>query len=212
MKKIYVKYKKGFTLIELILVLVAISALSTYAIKSYNQSQFNSAVVEFQDTVVEIIDTGLLSPDGYLKGNIGENNCSSVTDNGYIGITTERLYNCMEWNMPLSYPRFNYHSGTDTIAGRGLMDHYNGCRIQVDDVIGIENQFDVFINCSSVDEDESRRLYHVEDAVNYVFKRTFAGRTIKINSDARSISDLRTSESNIEESNGDGMTGARLQL
>lgn len=210
-------YKKGFTLIELILVLIAISALSVYAIKSYNQSQLNSSIIELQDTLVEIIDNALLSENGYLRGNVGEisadTNCSTFTDEGFSNLTTERLFNCMQWNEEGRYSKFNYDVVTDTISGIGLMDKYNGCRIQVKGIENNRDEFDIYISCEDVSTENSRELHWIEDTTIHTLQRTFAGHTRNINANGRSINDANSANNEtptIDES--DGRIAARIGL
>jgi hypothetical protein len=157
-------FKKGFTLLEVVLSLIFISMIATYSIREYQKSLFNKAIIELSDTVYFMISQGIFVGDdgiaGYSSGIDG--NCSSNVGQ-FEGLDTNSLYACMEWNN-----RFDIDpNGIGTISNGGLMEEYGGCLFQTEVVAGDDTSFDVFIDCSNVNVDmDARALSRIEEVLD----------------------------------------------
>lgn len=164
-------YKKGFTLLEVILSLIFISMIATYSIKEYQKSLFNKAVIELHDTIDFIISKGIIgySVDGTTRigysngtGNIGvtgDNGCSQNVGR-FENLTTERLFQCMQW-----HDRFTLTG--QRLTGTGLMEEYGGCSFETRQFAD-DYTFEIFIDCSNVNTD-ARKISRIEDMIIHMF-------------------------------------------
>jgi prepilin-type N-terminal cleavage/methylation domain-containing protein len=230
MKKIYVKTKKAFTLLELLLVLCLISILGVYAIKEYLHGQFTSNVFEMQETIEkDIFEIAMYDPIlGYAAGIGGDcsSNIGMVTD-----LDTDNFRKCARWNS-IDLPRFDLVtiSGVDYLSGRGLLEEYgsslsnvnvngviqtsyqaSGCLFTLRQVPGDEYQYDVFVDCSRASV-ETRRLAFLEEAIDYVFQMKLNGKTQIVYSNAVDLTTSLSNETSGTGNSSDGMIRARLGL
>lgn len=209
-------FKKGFTLIELILTLVLMSMISTYAIKEYLNSQLNSAVLELQDTVLMIVNDGIMSHNGYASAT-GTPVIDPTNDNGcsptylFDNLSSTRLHQCLNWT---ASNRFQLSS--NKIVGKGLLDEYGGCSVDVQAIANPSeattfDRFDIYVDCSNASV-ETKKIILLEDALNYVFEVSLSDATQII---YRNATNLTTVLANANAGTGnpnDGKIRARLVL
>ncbi len=84
--------KKSFSLLEVMMALIIATVASVYVIKQQQQSQFNSAVKEMQDSVQLFVEDYIINANGYAS-DIGKN-CSDSFN--YSAITGPRVVLCSD--------------------------------------------------------------------------------------------------------------------
>ena len=172
-------YKKGFTLLEVILSLIFISMIATYSIMEYRKALLNKAIIQLHDTVYFMISDGIFIDEsgfiGYTNGTgnpadpSNDNGCSPNSGQ-FDGLTSQRLYDCMGWNDG----RFTITG--NILRGDGLMDDYGslngtdpaGCSFETRQVPGDVTSFDVFIDCSNIVAGD-RAISRIEDMLANLF-------------------------------------------
>jgi hypothetical protein len=165
-------FKKGFTLLEVVLSLIFISMIATYSIREYQKSQFNKAVIKLNETINYIISVGIISYSidgttriGYSNGtgDFGEANDNGCSQNvgRFENLVTSRLHQCMQWDVD---NRFVLNG--EVMTGTGLMEQYGGCSFETRQIVDA-NTFDVFIDCSNIDDE--RRVDRIETMIVHMF-------------------------------------------
>jgi prepilin-type N-terminal cleavage/methylation domain-containing protein len=191
-----VKNKKGFTLIEVTLGLMIAAAASMYAIKTMQNNRFNSAIVELQRTVKYIIEAGIISSNGYASGSGG--NCSVDLD--FKLLDSDRLLQCVDWKDK----RFSL-DGDDNIIGRGLMDNYGACLVDVAVDSTNNRRFDVFVDCSNVNFN-NKSVALIEDSIQFIFENDLSSIYVQTFSDATAVDTDTGGDAT------DGMIKAKFEL
>jgi hypothetical protein len=183
MKKICrIKGRGSFTLLELILVIAVASTIAIYAIKSLNHANFLSGVDDLQDAVVEIVQNGIISTDGYINPNP---DCSGDIFSLYE-LTAYKLQSCM------NYSEFELEDNTtqnnsSAFIGKRLMRDYGGCRILLSNHISDISQFNMFVDCSEVDFN-SKSFELIEDSLVYTFEERLKYTHVQTYKKAKDIS------------------------
>lgn len=214
-------YKKGFTLLEVILSLIFISMIATYSIIEYKKALLNKAIVQLHDTVYFMISDGIIIDEsgliGYTNGTgnpgvAGDNGCSPNSGQ-FDGLTSQRLYDCMGWNDG------RFIISGNILRGDGLMDDYgsknntdpSGCSFETRQLPSDVNSFEVFIDCSNIVVTE-RTLSRIEDMIANLFGPQDKSNLIATHI-YRNAVDLTTNLANETSGSGnpvDGMLRARF--
>lgn len=187
MKRIYVKYKNGFTLFELLLVLVLITLLGGYGIKQYIHNQYLDDIFAFQEEINNGKNDDILS--AVYSFSINENSESGCTDeyNTFRGLSATRLYKCMKWEDTHVLAQ-NILLENRKLTGTGLMDKYGGCLISLRVSPDNNQRFDIFFDCSEVQNYVNAKQMHLlEEAIISSLSKDATGFAININPRAQSL-------------------------
>ena len=164
--------KKGFTLIEIIISIIIAAMIGAYVLTGKQKSDFTSAVSNFANNLVSMIESGVIdSTVGYANGSGGD--CSSSND--YTDISAGRVKDCVGWKYSIGGTKNT--TGTDSyFEGANFLRAYTnngeGCKVYFDEDGSDPQTFYMFVDCSNLDYDGGSPRYkkYVEDRVDFVLQ------------------------------------------
>ncbi|MCP4969258.1 MAG: hypothetical protein GY932_01535, partial [Arcobacter sp.] len=143
--------KKAITLLEVILVLILLSAAAAYMIKQFSHTQYLKAVTDTQNQIRTIIRENIISTIGYASGTgkrkdislrsdingcldsdfpANDNGCSPNLD--FTCLSSARLKKCMDWSNEV-FTIENKSQTNNTTGGGSTTINYSGLIPQEND-------------------------------------------------------------------------------
>jgi len=195
-------FKKAFTLIELIIVMIIVSLMGTYAYNTIKKNNFYSALTTLQKTMKHIINNGILSPTGYPSAKGGS--CSENYD--FIGLNAKNLIECTGFN------EFDV-TGTgksSNFTSNSLMADYGSCNIYLNDFNNSRNSFEIYVDCNEIFTNYGiRYASQVEEALTFTFEQEFSNINPHVTND---IDKYNVLPIGVETSSEDGILQVRFEL
>ncbi len=168
------KTKRAFTLIEIIISIILAALIGAYVLVGKQKSDFTSAVSDFANNLVSMIESGVIdSTVGYANGS--GDPCSNSHD--YKDITSARIKGCVGWNYEVNDDDTSNTDGTYSyFKGLNFLGAYTddgeGCKVYFDEDSSDSKIFYLFVDCSTLNYDggNSRYKKYIEDRVDFVIK------------------------------------------
>ena len=164
--------KRAFTLIEIIISIIIAAMIGAYVLSGKQKSDFTSAVSDFSNNLVSMIQSGVIdSTVGYANGSGGD--CSSSND--YTDISAGRIKDCVGWDNYVIGGTKNTTGKDSYFMGINFLGAYTngkGCEIYFDEDSSDTQTFYIFVDCSALDYDggSSRYKKYIEDRIDFVLK------------------------------------------
>jgi prepilin-type N-terminal cleavage/methylation domain-containing protein len=213
--------KKAFTLFEVLVAMLIIVIISTYAYKEKVKIDFHTDVTEFISYMDVLIKTGVNSNvTGFPRGD-GDVTLPCSNDNSFTGITAARVFGCNGMKGGGNYVQLiaTISTGPDDTLGQNHYAHdylflgnqvETGCHIQFNSG-STPSEYLLFVDCSNLlyAGGNPRYLQYIEDRLEKLFDDMIGVNTVVYRNELTMQSFIPPAVG--AGSNDDGMIGFVIQ-
>ena len=164
--------KKAFTMMELVMVLITSTVLTSYGWQTWKNEQWYSSVNEMNENIAKILDKAVMdTTTGYINASGGD--CSSSFE--YTDISAARAIDCIDWSQTFPYDGTKSTNGTESYI-KGFLKTYSssldGCKLYIDDKS--TNEYYIYLDCSNLSYGNDAQKKFVEQKLSSYLKSNFS--------------------------------------